>query len=41
MRIGHDNSQKKEATFKASKAAKKSKTKIQSEDSDDEEALIV
>ena len=32
MRIGQDNSQKKEATFKASKVAKKSKTKIQSED---------
>ena len=32
MRIGKDNSQKKEATFKASKVAKKSKTKIQLED---------
>ena len=41
MRIGKDNSQKKEAYFKASKVAKKSKTKSQSEDSDDEEALLV
>ena len=41
MRIGQDNSQKKEAAFKASKVVKKSKTKIQSEDSDDEEALLV
>ena len=40
MRIEQDNSQKKEATFKASKVAKKSKTKIQSEDFDDEEALV-
>ena len=32
MRIRQDNSQKKEATFKASKVAKKSKTKIQLED---------
>ena len=30
LRIGKDNSQKKEATFKASKVANKSKTKIQS-----------
>ena len=41
MRIGQDNSQKKEATFKASKVSKKSKPKIQSEDSDDEEALLI
>ena len=36
MRIGKDNSQKKEADFKSSKVAKKSKTKIQSKDFDDE-----
>ena len=41
MRIGQDNSLKKEATFKASKVAKKSKTMIQPEDSGDEEALLV
>ena len=41
MRIGQDNSQKKEAAFKASKVAKKSKKNIQSEESDDEEALLV
>ena len=41
MRTGQDNSQKKEAAFKASKVAKKSKTKIQSENSNDEEALLV
>ena len=41
MRIGQDNSQKKEAAFKESKVAKKSKTNIQLEDSDDEEALLV
>ena len=41
MRIGQDDSQKKEASLKASKVAKKSKTKIQSEDFDDEEALLV
>ena len=41
MRIGQENSQKKEEIFKASKATNKSKTKIQSEDSDDEETLIV
>ena len=41
MRIGQDNSQKKEETFKASKVAKKSKTNIQLEDFDDEEALLV
>ena len=36
MRIGQDNSQKKEVDFKASKVAKKYKTNIQLEDSDDE-----
>ena len=41
MRTGKDDSQKKEATFKASKVAKKSKTKIQSEYFDDKEALLV
>ena len=41
MRIGQDNSQKKDSTFNASKIAKKSETKIQSKDSDDEEALLV
>ena len=41
MRIGPYNSQKKEETFKASKVANKSKTQIQSEDSDNEEALLV
>ena len=41
MRIGQDNSQKKEATLKASKVAKKFKTKIQSEDFDDEATLLV
>ena len=41
MRIGKDNSQKKESTFKASKVAKKSKTMIQSEDSNDEQALLI
>ena len=41
MRTGQDNSQKKEAAFKASKVAKKSKTKIQLKNSDDEEALLV
>ena len=41
MRTGKDKSQKKEATFKASKVTKKSKTNIQLEDSDDEEALLV
>ena len=41
IRIGKDNSQTKEEDFKASKVAKKSKTKIQSEDFDDEEALLV
>ena len=41
MRIGKNNSQKKEEYFKAYKVAKKSKTKTQSEDSDDEEVLIV
>ena len=40
MRIGQDNSQKKEANFKASKVNKKSKTTIQSKDLDDEEALV-
>ena len=41
MRIGQYNSRKKEAALKASKVAKKFKTKIQSKDSDDEEALLV
>ena len=41
MRIGQDNSQKKEATFKAFKVAKKFKAKIQSKDRDDKEALLV
>ena len=41
MRIGQDNSQKKESPFKASKVAKKSKTKSKLEDSDDEKALLV
>ena len=41
MRIGQDNSQKKEVAFKAYKVAKISETKIQSEDFDDEEALLV
>ena len=36
MRILQDNSQKMEENFKASKVAKKSNEKIQSEDSDDE-----
>ena len=40
MRIGKDNSQKKESSFKSSKVAKKYKTKIQSEHSNDEEALL-
>ena len=39
MRIGQDNSQKKEATFKASKVSNKSETTIQSKDFDDEETL--
>ena len=41
MRIGKDNSQKKEANFKAYKVAKKSKKKIQLEGFHDEEALLV
>ena len=41
MRIGQDNSQKKEASFKSSKVSNKSKTNIQLEYSDDEEALLV
>ena len=41
MRIGKENSQKKEANFKESKVTKKYKTKIQSEGSDDEETLLV
>ena len=36
MRIGKDNTKNKEETFKASKVAKKSKTKIQLEDFDDD-----
>ena len=40
MRIGKYNSQKKEVDFKAYKVANKSKTKFQSEDSDDEEELV-
>ena len=36
MRIGQDNSQKKETTFKASKVANKPKPNIQLQDSDDE-----
>ena len=41
MRFGQDNSQKKEENFKASKVDKKYKTKIQSKDYNDEEALLV
>ena len=41
MRFGKYISQNKEETFKAYKVAKKSKTNIQLEDSDDEEALLV
>ena len=41
MRIWQDNSQNKEENFKASKKAKEYNTNIQSEESDDEEALLV